>query len=155
MQRVTISLDEPLGQTLDREVRARNYPSRSEAVRDLVREGLERWRDEHVGGERCVANLSYIVDNRVRALPQRIAAMQHAHHDLIVASTIARLDHFHSLESVILKGTTAAVRAFADSVRGERGVKFGAINLLQVTTADQHGPADHHHEPHAHLAPVG
>lgn len=154
MQRVTISIDEGLGGMLDRMAGDRRYQSRSEAVRDLVREGLERWRLEIVAGERCVGNLSYVFDRRVKALPQRLTDMQHAHHDLVAAATIVRLDHFHSLETVILKGATAAVRSFADAIRAERGVRFGAINLLLVSSGPgQHDTKDHDHADHHHLSP--
>src|SRR5690606_16187821 len=106
----------------------RGYATRSEAVRDLVRDGIERWREEKAEADHCVANLSYVFDRRVRSLPQRLTEMQNAHHDLVAASTAVRLDHFHTMESVMLKGTTAAVRAFADQVRAERGVRSGSIN---------------------------
>lgn len=155
MQRTTISIEDNLLALLDAMVSQRGYASRSEAVRDLVRDGLERWRDEQVAEGHCVANLSYIVDRRVRSLPPRIAEMQHANHDLIVSSTVVRLDHFHSLESVILTGRIGAVRSFADAVRAERGVRFGAINMLTVTPADDHHhPGDHAHGGHRHLSPM-
>jgi CopG family transcriptional regulator, nickel-responsive regulator len=155
MQRITISLDDSLSEALDRMAQERGYASRSEAMRDLVRDGLERWQDELSEGGHCVANLSYIVDRRVRSLPQRIAEMQHAHHDLVATSTIVRLDHYHSLESVILKGTSAEVRAFADAIRSERGIRFGAINMLQVMPTDEHEhDDDHDHHGHHHLSPM-
>ncbi|GAO56348.1 nickel-responsive transcriptional regulator NikR [Novosphingobium sp. MD-1] len=155
MQRITISVDETLATSLDSMAREKGYSSRSEAVRDLVRGGLEQWHSEAHAGEHCVANLSYVVEHRVRALPQRLAEMQHAHHDLVAARTTVVLDHYHSLESVILKGPTHAVRAFADAVRSERGVRFGAINLLRVQPDDSHDHADDHvHHGHNHLSPT-
>lgn len=155
MQRITISIDEALGVTLDQMAHDRGYTSRSEAIRDLVREGLERWGAESSDGDHCAANFSYIVDRRVRALPQRLAEMQHAHHDLIASSMVVRLDHFHSFESVILKGTTGAVRAFADRVRSERGIRLGSVNLLRVKTSEDHAhDGDHVHHGHHHLSPM-
>jgi len=155
LQRLTISLGVALGAELDQLVKERQYRSRSEAVRDLIGEGLERWRTEMTGSALCVANLSYVVDRRMRALSQKIAELQHAHHDLVASSTVVRLDHFHSLESVILKGPTGAVRAFADRLRAERGVRFGALNLLLVTPGDDHDrPDDHFHDGHRHLSPT-
>lgn len=154
MRRVTIALSDALSEQMDELARERHYQSRSEAVRDLVRDGLEHWKAE--GGEDgyCVANLSYVVDRRVRSLPQRLADLQHAHHDLVVASTAVRLDHYSSFESVILKGASAAVGAFADRVRAERGVRFGALNRLAVLPGDAHDhPHDHSHEGHVHLSP--
>lgn len=154
MQRITISLDDALARSLDGMAQERLYASRSEAVRDLVREGLERWRGERQDDGHCVANLSCVVDRRVRALPLRLAEMQHAHHDLVAARTTIVLDHYHSLETFVLKGPTQAVRAFADALRSERGVQFGAINLLQVEPADTHDDAgDHSHHGHKHLSP--
>lgn len=155
MQRITISLDDALGEALDQMVGERSYASRSEAMRDIVRSGLEQWRAEEDGDTHCVANLSYIVDSRVRSLPPRLLEMQHAHHDLIIASTVARLDHHHSLESVMLKGAVRAVHAFADAVRSARGIRFGAINLLRVSPTDRHHGDGHHvHDGHHHLSPL-
>lgn len=155
MQRITISVSDGLGAALDEIRRARGYQTRSEAVRDLVRDGIERWREESGETENCVANLSYVFDRRVRALAQRLSEMQHAHHDLVISSTTVRLDHFHSLDSVMLRGTTEAVRGFTDQVRAERGVRSGSVNLLRVNAHVEHGdPADHAHDGHHHLSPL-
>lgn len=155
MQRTSISIDESLGQTLDEVVRARGYASRSEAVRDLLREGLERWRAEGGESQYCVANLSYVVDRRIRSLPGRMAEIQHAHHDLVASTMTVRLDHYHSMETVILKGMTAQVRALAERVRCERGVKLGSVNMVEVTPADDHAhERDHSHGGHQHLSPM-
>jgi CopG family nickel-responsive transcriptional regulator len=154
MQRITISLSDALNAALDEIRRDRGYETRSEAVRDLVRDGIERWREESAQGEYCVANLSYVFDRRIRALAQRLAEMQHAHHDLVAASTAVRLDHFHTMESVMLKGSTVAVRSFADQVRAERGVRSGSVNLLMVETHHHHDGTDHAHDGVAHLSPL-
>ena len=154
MQRITISIDEPLAEALDAMAEERAYASRSEAVRDLVRDGLERWRAEHAEMAQCVANLSYVYDRSVRSLPQRLADMQHAAHDMVVATTAVRLDHVNSLESVILRGTAAAVRHFADHVRAERGVRLSSFSMVEVEPGDaHHHPHDHHHHGHLHLTP--
>lgn len=157
VQRITISVDDDLALTFDALIRDRGYQSRSEAVRDIVRDAIERWREETGSGDHCVANLSYVYDRRVRALAQRLSDMQHSHHDLVAATTLVRLDHHHSFESVILKGPTATVKAFADQVRAERGVRFGNLNLLAVKPGDHHTPiSDHHHHlGQPHLSPIG
>ena len=154
MQRITISVSDGLGLALEDIRRERGYQSRSEAVRDLVRAGIEHWRSENVDGAICVANLSYVFDRRTRELTQRLAEMQHAHHDLVVTTNAIRLDHFHTMESVFLKGPTASVRAFADGVRSERGVRSGSVNLLLVDPNDEHEHASGHvHQDHSHLSP--
>ena len=146
MQRITISLEDGLAEALDDFLSARAYKNRSEGVRDLVREAIDRQRNEASEHCDCVANLSYIYNHRVRSLASRLSDMQHMHHDLIASSTLVHLDHDYSLESVMLKGPTARVCAFADEVRAERGVRSSALNLVGVHS-------DHHPSGHSHLSP--
>lgn len=153
MQRITISVEEGLAEDFDVYVAARGYQSRSEGVRDLVREAVERWRDETAESAHCVGVLSYVFNPETRALAQRLVALQQAHHDLIVAVTQTALDHHHSLASMILRGETAQVRALADQIRAERGVRFGAVNLVGVDPGHiHHHPGAGAHE-HAHMSP--
>ncbi len=153
MQRVTISLDDDLAARFDAVVRDRAYASRSEAVRDLVRLRVDGERRAARGGT-CVASLSYVYNHRTRALAARLLDLQHAHHTLVVAVTHVVLDHEASLETVLLRGATTEVEAFADQVIAERGVRFGAVNIVGVETNDHHAePAPHHHHGHAHASP--
>ena len=158
MQRITISVGDQLSADLDTIRAERGYQTRSEAVRDLVRDGIDRWQQENEIAAICVGNLSYVFDRRIRLLAKRLAEMQHASHDLIVATTAVRLDHFHTMESVLMRGPAAAVRAFADQVRAERGVRSGAINLLRVDAHEHHehhdGAEVHVHAGLAHLSPT-
>ena len=154
MQRVTISLDEGLAEAFDVLIAGQGYESRSEAVRDLVRRAIAERRDETAGGD-CVANLSYVYSHHVRALAQRLTEISHAHHDQVVATFHIHLDHEHCLESVMLKGPTAAVRGLADAIRAERGVRFGQLNLIAVEPHGRHaGGEAHRHGAHDHLSPV-
>ncbi len=154
MQRVTISLDDDLAARFDAIVRERAYTSRSEAVRDLVRQLVDGERLAASRGGSCVASLSYVYDHRTRALAQRLLDLQHAQHDIVVATMHVVLDHESSLETVMLRGSTAAVDAFAAQVIAERGVRFGAVNVISVKANDDHAdPAPHYHHGHAHVSP--
>lgn len=155
MQRITISLDDPLAKALDEHLQATGYHSRSEGVRDLVRDTMGRHQNDHSAHKYSVANLSYIYDRRVRQLANRLSEMQHAHHDLIASTTLVPLDHSSSLESVMLKGKTVALRQFTDRIRAERGVRSVVLNLVGVEPGDRHEHQhDHSHTGHAHLSPT-
>jgi CopG family nickel-responsive transcriptional regulator len=155
MQRITISLDDHLAGALDEYLRVRSYQSRSEGVRDIVREAMNKSTDESIRQTHCVANFSYIYNHRVRALASRLSDLQHAHHDVIASTTLVHLDHEDSLESVILKGPTAAVLDLANRIAAERGVRSASINLVGVHPHDHHGHVhDHDHSGNAHLSPV-
>jgi CopG family nickel-responsive transcriptional regulator len=163
MERITISIDTALAFEFDQLIAARGYKNRSEAVRDLVRSHLEAARGGSDDAGHCVANLSYVYNHHERDLAERLTTLQHAQHDLTVATLHAHLDHDHCLESVILRGSTSAVRAFSDALIAERGVRHGQLNLVAVEVEGQHKhPHEHHHghEPgdsnhtHMHLKPM-
>lgn len=155
MQRITISLDDSLAMAFDEFLQNTGYQSRSEGVRDLVREAMGRNANEQAVHAMSVANLSYIYNRRVRLLASRLSDMQHAHHNLIASTTLVHLDHDFSLESVMLKGSTNSVREFADKVRAERGVLSAMLNLVGVEPGDLHERKhDHSHIGHAHLSPT-
>lgn len=132
MERITISLDAGLADEFDQLIAEHGYRNRSEAVRDLLRARLEEARHRRGDATHCVAVLSYVYNHHERDLAERLTALQHGRHDLAVASLHVHLDHDHCLESAILRGPTAAVRAFADALRAERGVRHGQLNLIAV-----------------------
>jgi CopG family nickel-responsive transcriptional regulator len=160
MERITISIDTALAAEFDQLIAARGYKNRSEAVRDLVRAHLEAGRSGRDDGAHCVANLSYVYNHHERDLAERLTTLQHEQHDLTVATLHAHLDHDNCIESVILRGATASVRAFSDALMAERGVRHGQLNLVAVEVDGGHVQAhEHHHVPdhashsHIHLKP--
>ena len=154
MERITMSIDERLARDFDELIAERRYASRSEAIRDLLRREIEAQRPSREPKTHCVATLSYVYNYRERQLGARLAQAQHEHHDVVVAATRVPLDHENCLESVVLKGPSAAVRAFADRVQAERGVRHGQLNLVAVETGDAHADGGtHRHHGHLHLIP--
>lgn len=150
MERFTISLDSELAKEFDALIAERGYSNRSEAVRDLLRAQLEQWRQARAAGEataHCVANLSYVYNHHERELAERLMAIQHDHHDLMVSTLHAHLDHENCIETAILRGPTATVRRFAEQLMAERGVRHGQLNLVAVEIDQRH---DHGYKPRGH-----
>jgi len=65
----------------------------------------------------------------------------------------SHLDHENCLESVILKGPTAAVRQFADALMAQSGVRHGQLNVIALE-AEHHHAHDAHGAPHVHYRPA-
>lgn len=147
MERFTISLDSDLAKEFDALIAERGYATRSEAVRDLLRAQLEQWRQAQDDAPHCVANLSYVYNHHERELAERLMGIQHAHHDLMVSTLHAHLDHENCIESAILRGPTDEVRRFADTLIAERGVRHGKLNLISVEVGQRH---DHGYKPRGH-----
>lgn len=136
MQRLTISIDDELAEAFDALVAARGYANRSEAVRDLVRRELGEHQLHTDPRAPCVAVLSYVFDHHERQLAGRLAAHQHAHHELTVATLHAHLDAALCIETALLRGPKAQVQALADSVVAQTGVQHGHVHLVPVALPD-------------------
>lgn len=153
MQRFTISLDDALAQEFDQLIATRGYVNRSEAVRDLIRAQLGNVMLESPEAAWCAATVSYVYDHHEQTLTARLMALQHDHHDLVVSAQHIHLDHDNCLETVILRGPTAAVRDCASQMVALRGVRQGQVHLVALAEAGR----QHHHAstgvPHRHLTP--
>ena len=155
MQRVTITLDDDLGEQFDAYLARRGYANRSEAMRDLIRARLEQERlDPDEQGD-CMGVLSYVYNHHERELAKRVTEAHHARHDLSVSTLHVHLDHENCLESVVLQGEVGAVRQFADGLIAQPGIRHGQLHLVPVeasSTAHVHS-GDAHAHPHRHLTP--
>jgi CopG family nickel-responsive transcriptional regulator len=141
MQRLTITIDDGLIAEVDEFMMQRGYANRSEAFRDLLRSGLERSSGTISGNPNCIATVSYIYDHAARELPKRLTKDFHDHHDLAQTTLHVHIDHDSCLEVAVLKGRSAEVRAFADHIIAERGVRHGHVVILPV----EHRSAHSHH----------
>ena len=151
MERITITIDDDLLETIDGFVRRRGYPSRSEAIRELVREAANR---EHASAGRapCVATLTYVFDHATRDLSQRLTERQHDHHNLGISTTHVHFDHVSCLEVAILRGPIDEIRALADTLTVQRGVRHASLHIIPLGV----GKVTHSHGPglpeHSHSA---
>jgi CopG family nickel-responsive transcriptional regulator len=150
MERFTISLDKGLAAAFDALIKERGYSTRSEAVRDVLRSHLQSRDQKRTSKGPCIAALSYVYNHHERELAERLTSIQHAHHDLTISTMHAHLDHEQCLETILLKGPIGRVRAFAEEMIAERGVRHGHLNLVSVELS---GPHRHGGAIHRHLQP--
>jgi CopG family nickel-responsive transcriptional regulator len=149
MERITITIDDDLLASVDALVAKRNYPSRSEAIRELVREAAKN--DAAAAGRvPCVATLTYVYSHATRELSQRLVNAQHGQHDLIIATTHVHFDHDNCLEVAILRGNSGAIQKMADSLTAQRGVRHASLSIIPLKSPGK----PHLHEsggvPHTH-----
>jgi CopG family transcriptional regulator, nickel-responsive regulator len=148
MQRITLSVDDDLTKVLDRHMVAHRYASRSEALRDILREVQARQQLAEKRDSFCVATLSYIYDHGTRELDRRLMRTRHEHHDLQVATLNVHLDHESNLEVSVLRGPAKSVTKLAHETISQRGVRHGQLHL--VPAEHVRGRHSHGAEPHEH-----
>ena len=128
LTRVSISLESALLDAFDRSNAAKGYATRSEAIRDLIRDRLIREEAERAAGEQ-VAIVTLVYDHHARELAARLIDKQHHHHELVVSSLHVHLGERHCLEVSVLRGPAAKVRHLGDELLSTKGVLHGEVSL--------------------------
>ncbi|UCC39761.1 MAG: nickel-responsive transcriptional regulator NikR [Candidatus Aminicenantes bacterium] len=134
--RFGVSLGAELLGKFDSLIRARGYKSRSEAIRDLIREQLvsEEWREEK---KETVGILGLVYNHEERELTKKLTRLQHKYLDLVISSTHIHLDKHNCLEVIVLKGKSYLIKNISDELLSTGSVKHG--KLLMTTTGKDIG----------------
>jgi len=128
LTRISISLESPLLKAFDGHIQDKGYATRSEAIRDLIRDRLVREQAKRGEGEQ-VAVVTLVYDHHARELAARLIDKQHHHHDLVVSSLHVHLGERHCLEVSVLRGPAAQVIHLGDELLATKGVLHGDITL--------------------------
>lgn len=125
--RFAVSLDEKLLDKFDRARIKQKYSTRSEAIRDLIRDHLvsDNWDDK----QETMGTITLAFDHHVHDLTEKLRALQHDHHKLILSTLHIHVDHDHCLEVLAVKGRGRDIRAMADSLISIKGVKHGKLTM--------------------------
>ncbi|KUJ95622.1 MAG: CopG family transcriptional regulator, nickel-responsive regulator [Desulfonauticus sp.] len=131
--RFGVSLDSDLLKKFDDLCDEKSYQTRSEAIRDLIRNALvqKEWEDPE---REIIGILSLVYDHHQSDLSQRLTEIQHGALDVIVTSLHIHLDHHNCLEVLILRGNGLKIKETAEKLISTKGVKHG--NLSMTTTGE-------------------
>ncbi len=126
--RFGVSIDSQLIRKFDALIERKGYPTRSEAIRDMVRDMLVE--DEWESGEQeTVGTITIVYNHHTRELDHTLTDMQHKSFHQIVSALHVHLDAHNCLEVLIVKGKSQDIRKIADRLIGARGVKHGKLTM--------------------------
>jgi CopG family transcriptional regulator, nickel-responsive regulator len=132
--RTGIAIDADLLTRFDRFIAKQGYENRSEAFRDLIRDRLVGAAVQAPEAQ-VVGTITLIYDHHSRLLPEKLMNLQHDHHDVIIATTHAHLDHDTCLEVLVVKGHAKQVQELADLLIGAKGVRHGRLVMTSPSVA--------------------
>ena len=126
--RFGVSLDSDLLERFDALCDQRGYQTRSEAIRDLIRNTLvqQEWEDSQ---QEIAATLTMVYDHHKSDLAQRITNAQHDAHHLIDTTLHVHLDHHNCFEVLVLKGAVEDIKSLGQRLISLKGVMFGKLSL--------------------------
>ena len=126
LERFGVSMEDELLGRFDGLVEKRGYSSRSEAIRDLVRQELvkDEWADPNT---EVIGTITIVYEHHEHELSNVLAELQHQYHDHIVCTTHIHLDAHNCLEVVIVRGPSSKIKYISNALISTRGVKHGEL----------------------------
>ena len=148
LSRTGVSLDEELLGDFDRLISKRGYGSRSEALRDLIREALVTEAVD--SNQAMVGSLTLVYDHHLPNLTQKLTDAQHDAHAMVLANTHVHLDHDYCLEVILMQGKSKDIRDMSEKILSLRGVKHGKLVLTGTGSESTDEKPHSHSHPHTH-----
>jgi len=135
VERIGVSVDKKLLSMFDKLIAKQGYQSRSEAIRDLVRQQLS---EERVGNPKAeaVAAVLLVYDHHSTKLMEKLIGLQHSHVLQTISAMHIHLDAHECLEVVVLRGRVGEIKKTAENIVSLKGVKFGRINFVATEQSD-------------------
>jgi len=134
LTRFGVSIDSQLIKKFDALVARKGYATRSEAIRDMIRDSLveQEWEAED---RETVGTITIVYNHHTRELEHALTDMQHKSFHQIVSTLHVHLDAHNCLEVLVVKGLSREIKKIADRLIGTRGVKHG--KLTTTTTGKE------------------
>jgi len=129
VERVGVSLDRKLLSAFDKLIAGQGYHSRSEAIRDLIR---QRISSEHLSNPKAkaVGAVTLVYNHHSTKLMEKVTDLQHSHLLQTISSMHIHLDEHDCLEVIVLRGRVGEISKMAENIISLKGVKLGRINLV-------------------------
>ena len=131
VERIGVSLEKKLLSKFDKLITKQGYQSRSEAIRDLIRQQLS---SEHLSNPqaKAVAAVFLVYDHHATMVPQKLIDLQHSHLLQAISSLHVHLDRHDCLEVIVLRGRIGQINKVAENIVSTKGVKLGRINIVST-----------------------
>ena len=143
--RLGVSLEPELLDLLDRWVRERNSPSRSDAIRFLIRKELAARTLEDPESD-ALGAVALLYRHDAPNVLKRLTAAEHRWGEHVRSTTHVHLEGDACAEVVVLLGRRAEVEAAAEDLEGVRGVLGGGSVVTSPALA---GGRTGHRHPHS------
>jgi CopG family transcriptional regulator, nickel-responsive regulator len=135
--RIGVSLEPELLKDFDKLISKKGYVSRSEAIRDLVRDSLaeNEWKNEK---EYMSGVIVMIYDHEVTGIGEKLTTLQHTKMQNINTSIHVHLDHDRCMEVIIVEGELGHLKELTNEIAAIKGVLRCKLTMASRATAHMH-----------------
>ncbi|HID93825.1 MAG TPA: nickel-responsive transcriptional regulator NikR [bacterium (Candidatus Stahlbacteria)] len=129
--RFGVSMSSALLKSFDELLAKMGYSSRSEAIRDIIRNRLveEEWKETD---RETVGTITLVYNHEIRELTELLTSLQHQYYKQIISTMHIHLDEHNCLEVLVVKGKSSEIKKIADRLISTRGVKHGKLTMTTM-----------------------
>ncbi len=127
--RFGVSIEQDLLENYDRLIAERGYATRSEALRDLIRDALIQRKIESDLSTQVLGSLTLVYDHHASNLLQEMAHVQHDFHEVVLSVMHIHVSHTDCMEILAVRGIVAEIVDLADKLLSLKGIKNGKLFL--------------------------
>jgi len=130
MKRFGVSLEDQTLEKLDRFVKQKQFPNRSQAIRFLISRysAEECWQSDRV----VAGCLVLVYDHHKPDIQKQLTSIQHDDHDLVLCSQHVHLSHKNCMENITLLGKAEAIRKLSDRLIAVKGIIHGELIMSVI-----------------------
>ena len=141
--RIGVSLEPDLLEKFDNSISDKGYVSRSEAVRDLIRDSLaeNEWKNND---EWMVGTVVIVYDHTNNTVGEKLTDIQHAHLGMVNTSIHVHLDDSKCMEILICEGELGRLKNFSNEITSIKGVLRGRLTMAAPSTGNLHHVGHRH-----------
>lgn len=126
--RFGVSLDAGLLERFDKLCEKRQYQTRSEAIRDLIRKDLveEEWSDQD---QEVTGTLTLVYNHHHSDLARKMTEIQHQALDIVISTLHVHIDAHNCMEVLVLRGPVKDIKDVGERLTSIRGIKHGNLGF--------------------------
>jgi CopG family nickel-responsive transcriptional regulator len=129
---VSISLTSELLRKLDNFMNERGYSSRSEAIRDGIRNTLSEYELSRFESGLVTATVTVISEHERHDVDERLMKLRHDHDDIVSGNMHIHIGKTYCLEIFITEGEVEQVLNFIGKIRAMRGIRQVKFTMLPI-----------------------
>lgn len=131
--RFGVSIEKEILVKFDALVRDKNYPTRSKAILNLIRQEIAAGEPSSDSSE-VIGSIDLVYDHHKRQLLNKITDLQHDYQEIILSSQHVHVSHDRCYEIVIVKGKKRTVEQLANKIKATKGIIMSSLRLLVTRT---------------------
>ena len=135
--RIGVSLEPELLKSFDEAISKKGYVSRSEALRDLVRDSLAEntWKNDN---EEMIGVFIIVIDLRITNVLERVDSIYRNHASVFSHSNSVPIDNFSKMDVIIANGKLFELRNFLEDLTSIKGVLRGKLASITPGGCNMH-----------------